>query len=160
MPVKTGSLLIVILLLFCNNAISSDQDDEIIFLTLQITGDQITLVESITANGSLKRPRTESGSFDINFEIVSKSENILQVGGIDDPRFQILEYEDPDNQGQLKHIEVVREIGTFVIRVQADQNLSHVNFFRHEELTKSDGSIERSRIDLGRVDLSTKGGDQ
>ena len=160
MLLKKCVILLIILSLFSINAVSSDKGDEILFLTLQITSEEITLIDSKVSQGKLKTPRTETYTNDIYFEVISKSENVLQGGGVDDPRIEIMEYEDPDNPGQLKHIEVVRDTANFVIRIQANQNLNHISFFRYDELTKRDGSIERSRVDLGRIDLSQIRGDQ
>ena len=154
MSSKIGVLVISIVLFLSLNTVGVEQEDGILFLTLQITSDQVSLIDSRTTSGKLKTPRTESGEFEINYEAVSKSGNIVLANGLDDPRFETLEYEDPDNPGQLKQIDVTRDTANFVIRVNSTKELSHVNFFRYDVQSKNDGTIERTKVDLGRVDLS------
>ncbi len=165
MFLKRCGIILLIIFTFCGSLFSSEKGNELLFLTFQITGDQVTgnevtLVDSRITSGTLKERRTETKISEINFEVFSKNENIIQSGGLDDPRIEILEYEDPGSPATLKQVEVIKDTANFIVRVQTNEELSYINFYRFDITENKDGSINRIRVDLGNIDLSSNGGDQ
>jgi hypothetical protein len=102
----------------------------IAFLTISLSDDNVRLVDWTIAEGVLHPPRAGTRHGDLEYEAVTASDSIVWTGSLPDPLTRRVEYEDPDNPGQLKMKTVTLDSARFVVRVPVDSRIDRFVFYR------------------------------
>jgi hypothetical protein len=136
---------VVIALFFCPSvALPKDSShDGIAFLTLLVTPDHVQLVDWTIVKGQLRQPRTPADKGDLKYEAVTTSGAVVWSGSLADPLVRRLEYEDPDNPGQLKARHIRLDSVQFVVRVPVDSAIQEIVFFRTERQVEKGMAVRK-----------------
>ena len=107
----------------------TNQEAGILFLHLKLNAQGGSLVKSTFRPGVLK-PQPNPEGRDLVCEVISAKGETLWKGGLDDPRVQRFEYEDPPRSGRLKRKEIRREEAEFTLRVPALSEARRLEIYR------------------------------
>lgn len=156
LSLKTIISVIVFGVMLCVGAGAADAPtvSQIVFLQLQFDQSGVTLASSRTVEGKLKQLRAPENR-EISYDVTNNS-GVIFTGALDDPLVKRLEYEDPDNPGQLKMKVVEVTEATVYLRIPYAENLREVTFYRSVSGRSATGETARAKI--GSVDLSQIGG--
>lgn len=131
------------------------QDEQILFLHLQITNGVVRLVESKVVPGHLKPAVTAEKPGDLYLELNSTNRLPVWNDVVPDPLIRRYEYEDPDHPGQLKVKEVKLDQAEFTARVPGRADASRLNIYRLEQPATRSAAMASSqkRTLLGTIEL-------
>ena len=135
-------LLVSLLLLPVVSASPADDeiaDSDIAFLQFRTDGEKISLVDSRVVPGSLKRARLPELNREITYEVGAKTSGIVFEGSLANPLVKRLEYEDPDNPGQLKSKTIELTEAEFTLRIPYREEIDHITFYRTEPSDQAEG---------------------
>jgi len=104
---------------------------QIWFLHLKIRDQAVTLLDTSTRPGVLKR-QLELAPAGIRYELVSAAGTCLWKGTIPDPVVRHIEYEEPAGSGVLKRKSVAVNEAEFVVRIPVLPEAKRLNFYRLE----------------------------
>ncbi len=94
------------------------------------------------------------------FEVLDSDKNAVLRSDMPDPTVTLLEYEDPENPGHLKHQYIEHEEIVFSLIVPATTNSRFVHFTRPATGYKTATPDQQRREELGVFELKEKGGIQ
>lgn len=109
----------------------SGGSDKIVFMKFKMTSNGITFSGYQLAEGKYTAVSFSTG--EINYEIINNYGSIINIGHINNPLLVRYEYEDPNNNGQLKSITIKKDYAVFFIRVPYNINISKINFYNYEQ---------------------------
>jgi hypothetical protein len=133
---------------------------QILFLTLKLEKDQVSLIRSATAPGTLKPSVTHPQGLEM--ELTSGAGQLLWRQSVTDPSIQRLEYEDPDHPGRIVMKVVQLTNVEFTVRVPALTNAQRLHFYQSSAFSSTNAAassaprekaIAESRRSLGHVTL-------
>ncbi len=126
---------------------------QILFLHLKVKNQTVSLVDSATRPGVLKRPR-QAAADDLHYEVLSATSNSLWKAAVLDPTLRRLEYEEPPGSGNLKRKTVVSDEADFTIRIPLSPEARRVDFYTLESSAPAaKGEKAVARKSLGSVVL-------
>lgn len=123
----------------------------IAFLTVLLTHDSVQLTGWTITKGTLRQPRTPTDRGNLEYEALSLSGDVVWKGSLSDPLVRRLEYEDPDNPGQLKAKIIKADTARFVVRIPADAVIDRITFYRVERRSEAGEKSAAVRRLLGSV---------
>ncbi len=126
---KTAFFLICLFLLSAF-ALAQNDSGKIAFLTFKYDGDKMTLVNSRVVDGTFKAKTKEFKTGDLRYEIAGGDKTAVSQNFIDNPLVKKLEYEDPDNPGQLVSKIVTLPEAEFTIRIDYSQKPGYIRFYK------------------------------
>jgi len=146
----SAGLALTILLFFAPRPPHADsvKTSELMFLTLEISDQGISLVEWNTVSGTMKRERRDDGRSGIVYEAQSAAGATLWRGALDDPRIVRLESYDPATPGTIARQFVRRESAQFTIRVPREVTIDRIAFFNQSSAFGKDGRALVTRTPL------------
>ena len=133
-----------------NNS-SINNESKILFLTLHINNNNISLIDSKVYSGYLKKPRIESVSIGLYYEVISSDNKIVETGFSENPLIKHFEYEDPDRPGQIVHKIVKLQSTDFMLRIRYNENINHIKYYFQNSTDKSDRKF------IGLIELNLNG---
>lgn len=125
---------------------------EIVFLTLEVAGDEVHLLDWVTVPGSLKVARIPSAAKGISYVATSATGSSLWQGIVDDPRVVRFEYADPDVEGGIAGRVITRDTANVTIRIPARTDIEQLEFFTSLSTSGNPLSQASARESLGIVD--------
>jgi hypothetical protein len=131
----------------------NDSSKEIVFLTLEVAGDEIHLLDWVTVPGTLKPARVESATKGISYVATSATGSSLWQGIVDDPRVVRLEYADPNAEGGIAGRLITRDTANVTIRIPARTDIEQLEFFTYLNTSGEPLSKTSARASLGIVRL-------
>ena len=122
---------LLVLLLFCAGVSSAQTNGEpkILFLHLKLKSQTVSLVETVTRPGTLKRPRDPAAD-ELHYELLSGTGESLWKAAVPDPSVRHLEYEDPSGSGNLKRKSIPLDEAEFTVRVPLVSKARQVEFYK------------------------------
>jgi hypothetical protein len=120
----------------------------IAFLTVILSDDNVRLADWTVAEGALHPLRAGTRHGGLEYEAVTASGGIVWEGSLPDPLTRRIEYEDPDNPGQLKIKIITVDSARFVVRVPVDSTINRFLFYR---AAKPGGKAVAPRTSLGAI---------
>lgn len=96
---------------------SSQPGEGIVFLHLAIDSGGVRLLDSRVAEGTLKIEKIPSKTVGLRLSVKEESDQEYYRKVVLNPLIQRYEYEDPDNQNQLKSKVVILEEAEFWVRI-------------------------------------------
>lgn len=132
-------------------AAEEKSNDKILFLHLKYKDGVVSLIDVTSRPGTLKTPPHSRG--DIQVEMLSTDGQALWNTAIEDPCLQHVEYEDPDNPGQMKRVERRLTETEFWVRVPFHVKGKQVVFSK--KLLNGGIAAQAGKQALGAVDIST-----
>lgn len=130
-----SSLIYALIELFLLSAfaLAGNESGKIAFLTFKFDGEKVTLVNSRTVDGAFKEKAKDFKTGDLRYEVVGLDKSTVAQNSIGNPLIKKLEYEDPDNPGQLVSKIVTLPEAEFTIRIDYSQNTDYIRFYRNGE---------------------------
>lgn len=152
--------LILLLGLSSNLNAQEAQDQQILFLHLQLTNGAVHLVASTNVPGHLKPAIAAGKPGDLFLELVSTNSLSVWSGVVPDPLVRRYEYEDPEHPGRLKVKEVKLEQAEFTVRVPGRKEARQLNIYRLEPPATQSGMATtlQTRTLLGTIELHSSEG--
>jgi hypothetical protein len=125
---SVAKCLLVLLLLWGGALLAqTNGGPAILFLHLKVKNQVVSLVETSTSPGVLKKSRDPVAG-ELQYELVSTTGESLWKGAVADPSIRHLEYEDPPGSGKLKSKTILLDEAEFTIRVPVVSKARQVNF--------------------------------
>ena len=110
-------------------AAAQEPPARILFLHFKFKDDQISLIKTTVATGTLKTI-PHGGHFKLEVELASAAGQILWTNVVPDPSIELLEYEDPDHPGEMTSKVVSKNDVEFVVRVPFMPQARQLKFYR------------------------------
>jgi hypothetical protein len=107
---------------------AQESSPKILFLHLKLESNQVSLVTTSVASGTLKKFSGQGPSLEL--EVVTSAGQVLWSNTVANPSIRHLEFEDPDHPGEISSKEVQVTNAEFTVRVPVFQNAHHVNFYQ------------------------------
>jgi hypothetical protein len=104
--------------------------DKILFMKFKMTNNEISLSACQLAEGKFTAGSSSVG--EINYEIINSQNAIINTGFINNSLHVKYEYEDYDNNGELKSIFIKKDYAEFFIRTSYKSDISKINFYKYE----------------------------
>ena len=142
---------LLFLLLLCAGAswAQTNGEPKILFLHLKLKGQTVSLVETITRPGTLKRPQDPVAD-DLQYELLSGTGESLWKAAVPDPSIRHFEYEDPPGSGNLKRKTILLEEAEFTVRVPLVSKARQIEFYKLSP-SGAKGEKRSTKISFGTV---------
>jgi hypothetical protein len=126
----------------------TNSQPKMLFLHLRLKGGVITLLDSVSQKGVVKRPRLDGT---LHYQMFSSKGQGLWAGAMPNPALRELEYEEPVGSRNFKRKTVVMDPAEFTLRVPALPDANRLEFFTLVS-DPSDSTVSTKRL-LGTVML-------
>jgi len=128
-----SSLILALIGLFLLSALAlaGNESGKIAFLTFKFDGEKVTLVNSRIVDGAFKEKVKDFKTGDLRYEVVGADKTTIIQNSIGNPLIKKLEYEDPDNPGQLVSKIVTLPEAVFTVRIDYSQNTDYIRFYQN-----------------------------
>jgi hypothetical protein len=151
-PAKHCGLAILLCTFLCSvvGAFGQTNDStKILFLHIKIKGQSVSLLDTVTRPGVLKRPGDPAPDA-LHYEVFSAAGETLWKGALEDPTARRFEYEDPPGSGKLKRKVVLVDETEFTVRIPVLSDAQRVEFYKLEQ-SSSSNQKSATRRTLGTI---------
>ncbi|MCP4704878.1 MAG: hypothetical protein GY865_09735 [candidate division Zixibacteria bacterium] len=135
-------------------SVAKGAENKIVFLHFLMDSNTISLISSTPVDGKLKKPRFNTTTKEVYFEVITADSKLLSSGNIYNPLIKRLEYENPNKPGELLNKTINLESAEFTIRVNYSELIDHINFYR-TTYDEDPDSIKRSNKLISSVSLTS-----
>jgi len=149
------SLCTAFLLALAGEPAVAQGNSQVVFLHLKLKQGKLILLDRNVRGGSVKQSRAVQQYATWNYDVRSRSGEVLWSGTMRDPSLRRYEYEDPNEPGKLKGRHVDLDNAEFTVRIPDIVGADRVEFYR--SIASSAGAERPVRQLIGTIPLSPGG---